>query len=241
MTCPHEPQVDDYVDGTLPSPVAAAFAAHLEACRSCAALVDDLRALRTATADLEQRPVPPHLWTRIEARRREDVAAVPAAGLGRLFAGFRSVAWLPAAAAVCVLVIAAVLWTLRAPVPGPPPQPVDEAATASGAPVGADLEVGQQHYETAIADLQEIASADRAALDPQTSAVLDTNLSVIDKAIDESRAALDDQPASEAARDSLFEALRSKVVLLQDTVTLINEMRKGDQDGVARAISGLNQ
>ena len=75
----------------------------------------------------------------------------------------------------------------------------------------------------------------------QTSAVLDSNLSVIDMAIDESRAALNDQPANDAARESLFQALRSKVVLLQDTVALINEMRKGDQDGVARVISGLNQ
>jgi len=39
----------------------------------------------------------------------------------------------------------------------------------------------------------------------------------------------------------LFEALRSKVELLQDIVALINEMRKGNPEGAARIVSGLNQ
>jgi hypothetical protein len=71
--------------------------------------------------------------------------------------------------------------------------------------------------------------------------VLQKNLSVIDQAIGESRAALRTQPASELAQESLFEALRSKVTLLQDTVSLINEMRKGNQEGAARIVSGINQ
>ena len=43
------------------------------------------------------------------------------------------------------------------------------------------------------------------------------------------------------AQESLFEALRNKVSLLQDTVTLINEMRKGNPEGTARVVSGLKQ
>jgi hypothetical protein len=67
------------------------------------------------------------------------------------------------------------------------------------------------------------------------------NLEVIDVAIGESRAALQTQPTNEVAQESLFQALRNIVSLLQDTVLLINEMRKGNQEGAARVVSGLNQ
>ena len=70
---------------------------------------------------------------------------------------------------------------------------------------------------------------------------MQANLRVIDDAIGDSRAALKTDPSSDLAQDSLFEALRSKVTLLQDTIALINEMRKGNQEGAARIVSGLNQ
>ena len=49
------------------------------------------------------------------------------------------------------------------------------------------------------------------------------------------------EPENDVAQQSLFEALRSKIALLQDTIALINEMRKGNQEGAARIVSGLNQ
>ena len=49
------------------------------------------------------------------------------------------------------------------------------------------------------------------------------------------------EPENDVAQQSLFEALRNKVALLQDTIALINEMRKGNQEGAARIVSGLNQ
>jgi hypothetical protein len=64
---------------------------------------------------------------------------------------------------------------------------------------------------------------------------------VIDSAIDQSRAALIAEPGNDVAQQSLFQALRSKVALLQNILALINEMRKGDPDAAARIVSGLNQ
>jgi len=61
------------------------------------------------------------------------------------------------------------------------------------------------------------------------------NIQTIDVAIAESRTALSKNPGSEPARASLFEALRRKVGVLQATVTLMNEMRKGNQAGAAAA------
>ena len=48
---------------------------------------------------------------------------------------------------------------------------------------------------------------------------------MLDRAIAESRAALEQDPASRAARESLFQALRQKLGLLQDTVALVNDLR----------------
>ena len=92
-----------------------------------------------------------------------------------------------------------------------------------------------QHYEKAIAQLEALAAADGNALDPVASASLKQSIQTIDRAIEESRTALLQDPGSEPARESLFEALRRKVGVLQATVSLMNEMRKGNQAGVAAA------
>jgi CHASE3 domain sensor protein len=68
--------------------------------------------------------------------------------------------------------------------------------------------------------------------------MLQKNLQVIDEAIAESRAALRAEPQSAPARDSLFDALKRKVALLQDTIALMNEMRKGNAAGAAQIIQG---
>jgi hypothetical protein len=75
-------------------------------------------------------------------------------------------------------------------------------------------------------------------LDPMTAEILKANLTVIDMAIDESRAALETEPSSDVAQESLFAALNTKLALLQDTVTLINEMRQGNPEAAA---AGPNQ
>ena len=64
---------------------------------------------------------------------------------------------------------------------------------------------------------------------------------MIDSAINESRTALRAQPDSQIAQESLFDAFRRKVSLLQDTIALMNEMRKGNPEGAARVVEGLNK
>ena len=54
-------------------------------------------------------------------------------------------------------------------------------------------------------------------------------------------AALRSNPLSAEAQDSLFEAFRAKIALLQDTVALINEVRKGNQAEAARIADGMNK
>jgi hypothetical protein len=103
-----------------------------------------------------------------------------------------------------------------------------------------EVQLAEQGYSTAIGDLEKVTQEQGGSLDPETAKVMKANLAVIDQAIGQSRDALQSEPANTMARESLFEALRSKVQLLQDTVALINEMRKGNQEGAARIMSGMN-
>lgn len=155
-------------------------------------------------------------------------------------------AWLAAAAALLVITTAGI-WSLT----GPSPHSNGRAAIADNqatvdpndavATVQAELQLATEHYEKAIQQLEQIARTENSALDPQVAAVLQRNLQVIDQAIGESRAALQTQPASADVQESLFDAMRSKVALLQQTVELINEMRKGNSAEAGRLIQGLNQ
>jgi hypothetical protein len=140
---------------------------------------------------------------------------------------------------------------LRQPRTGGGDEPRADGGAAPAAPVAVaehpelktvaeELRLAEQHYENAIGGLEKLAN-DRQVLDPQVAAALQKNLQVIDLAIGESRAALRAEPASEPAQQSLFEAFRAKIALLQDTIALINEMRKGNQAEAARIAEGLKE
>jgi len=123
------------------------------------------------------------------------------------------------------------------PAPQPGAQSADSADLKS---LQSELQQAESHYENAIQKLETLAK-DRRTLNPQDAAILQKNLLLIDSAIGESRAALKAQPANDMAQESLFEAFRSKIALLQDTISLINEMRKGNQAEAARIADGLNK
>jgi anti-sigma factor RsiW len=239
MTCTthgrgFEAQVDEYVDGTLPEPARAALEAHLEVCPACRTLAADLRAIRAAARTLEPRVPPSHVWTRLAGAIESEGRPLAAGWLG---------AWQPIlSAAAAILLVAGLWWVGNRLTPDP------QVRLATTAPAGdhsdalaATYRDAEEQYATAIAGLEQITTAERATLDPDTADVLQVNLTVIDRAIVESRDALRSQPQSSLAQESLFEALRHKVALLQDTLALINEMRKGNEEGAARIISGLNQ
>jgi anti-sigma factor RsiW len=201
MNCEqYDERLDDYVDGT-PQPE---FEQHLATCARCQALVADFIRIRRAASMLEEHVPPPRLWatiaTSIEQKPRRFAFWMPvavAASLAMLIAGATWLAW------------------KQAPAPDAAPQ-IARASQDTVLPAEAQ-------YEQAIAGLQQAADAQRAQLDPETRAVVQQNLAAIDRAIDESRAALASEPANTLAEDSLLDALETKVALLQDTVALTAE------------------
>jgi tetratricopeptide (TPR) repeat protein len=162
----------------------------------------------------------------------------------------RSAAMLALAAALVLAVAGSIVVLMRvndtspqAPAPAAAPAAPGGNAVAPDAveSVEAEFRLAEQHYQNAIAKLEEAAKSDDDTIDAQTAAALQKNLQVIDQAIAESRAALRQEPQSTPARDSLFEALRRKVLLLQDTIALMNEMRKGDSAGAAQILNSPNK
>jgi hypothetical protein len=200
MNCErYDDLLNDYVDG-LRNPE---FERHLATCARCQALVADFTSIRRTASTLEERVPPPRLWARISSSIEEKP---------RWFS-----TWVPvAAAASLALVIAAATWLAWRSASSPAPAPPAIATADMVLPAEAQ-------YEQAIAGLQQLADAQNAALDPETRAVLKENLAAIDRAIEESRAALASEPASALAQDSLLDALDTKVALLQDTVALTSE------------------
>lgn len=248
MTCDlTQSLIDDYVDGTLAEDERRRVEAHLVECERCRAMAEDFATIRRTARSLEPQVPPPHVWSRIAAS--VDAKRQPRRWFFLRQEWLGAVAWKPVAVAAMLLVIAGgTSWVLLQQ--GEPDAAPSRSATAPAATpadtelvqsVEAELKLAEEHYQKAIAGLEQITRTESAALDPQVAAVLQKNLDVIDHAIGESRAALHSQPTSEVAQESLFDALRNKVALLQDTVVLINEMRKGNPEGTARVVSGLNQ
>ncbi len=231
----------DFIDGRLDPDAERAVERHLDTCANCRALVVDLRTIRAAAFMLDRHEPGAEVWTSLQQR----IAAEPAPrARGRVLAMPATRAswtvWLAAAAAIVLATMIGVMPLLRRDAPAPRVEagPTAEATVES---VTAEFEAAEQHYQKAITDLETIARQDTGELDPQVAAVLQKNLAVIDQAIGESRAALQSQPASGTAQDGLFEALRTKVALLQQTVELINEMRKGNQVEAGRKFQTLPQ
>lgn len=249
---PDETVLNELVEETLDAHTTSDVEQHLAACADCRALVDDLREIRRVAGTLEPRQPPARAWLRIErAIKLEEQRTALAGGDARTAPSTtmwsRSVIASLAAAAVLVLATIVGLRHMTnrpsTPTSSQTEQASDDAAVsaASVAAVEAELRAAESHYDKAIKGLEQIASTEQNALDPKTAATLQKNLAVIDQAISESRAAMRAQPTSEPARESLLDSFKTKLALLQDTVALINEMRKGNEAGAARVVSGLKQ
>lgn len=245
---PNEDLINGYVEGTLGPAERAEVDRHLEGCSDCRQLAADLAEIRRVAGTLDPREPPARAWLRleraihVESRHAADAATADSVGGGR----WKAIAILSAAAVLVVATFVGLRYGFLNRGSHTPHVTSSEAVAgadtaASAQVVEAELRAAESHYDRAIKGLEQIASSEQGALDPKTAATLQKNLAVIDQAISESRAAVSAQPTSEPAVNSLMENFKSKLALLQDTVALINEMRKGNEAGTAKIVSGLKQ
>jgi len=236
MSCrEYDAQIGDYVDGVMDEAQRASFDSHLSTCASCRAAVADFSVILAASLSLEPQVPPPHVWRKLSAA----IEAEP-----KPFLGVGGTQWWRAFAPVAAMavLVASLSWTAAQLTSVPGERIATRTPVTQSEPVSilAEYQLAERDLSNTIEGLERIAT-DRTALDMETADVLKANLTVLDGAIGESRDALKKEPENDVAQESLFEALRNKVALLQDTIALINEMRKGNQEGAARIVSGLNQ
>ena len=247
MNCDeYRDRIDDLVDGTLEGAARRELDAHLAACAECRALAEDLLAIRRAAGHLPPLTPPERIWQQIAPQ-----VSAPIAVAARPTPNWRERLAVPLAIAAVLLAAVAITAVMRQ-WRGASGSSQTTAATSVAAPgsneataaelksLQTELEQAQTHFENAIQKLDALAK-DQRALDPQVAANLQKAQLAIDQSIDESRAALKVNPANERAQESLFEAFRTKISLLQDTISLINEMRKGNQAEAAKIADGLNK
>ena len=227
--------LDDFVEDSLSGTERREVEAHVKTCESCRATVEDLAEIRKAAASLGRLSPPQAVWERVQDSIRSQSAERGSRGTS-LSGGAQSFSsgsrrWALAATLLISLGALALTYWLGF-LPGQAP--------TVGSPewVSAELQLAEGHYQNAIRGLETIVAEGQSTLDPEVTVVLGQNLTLIEDAIVESRAAARGEPANLAAGQSLLAALRQKLSLLQNTILLINEIRKGQGEA---AVNILNE
>jgi anti-sigma factor RsiW len=186
-------KLNEYVDGALAARDRASVEAHLAGCAACRAGVAELRSLSASATSLPKSIEPGRdLWPAIAARIRP-----------RAMWKVQPIRWRRALAAAAVLVVAFGIYRLLPP------------TAAHYRPAGEGWAAVQAEFDRASDDLSRILTAGRERLRPETVALLERNLPVIDAAIAESRDALARDPANAELRRLFAAAARQKVELLR--------------------------
>jgi anti-sigma factor RsiW len=239
--------IQELADGTLGPVRRAELQTHLDQCDECGALAADLQKIKAAASTMTPVRPPDQVWQRITAQLEKEGRLVSAPPVRTRYPAMLAIA------ASLVLAIGGALYMLRGIDPaqdaGPARQSALEAPAGGGnaaavdpvQSINEDLTAVVQHYESAIGKLEQAVNSGDGTIDPQVAAVLQRNLPVIDQAITETQSALKSEPQNAVARESLFDALRKKVNLLQDTLALMNEMRKGNSAGAAQIVDGSSK
>jgi anti-sigma factor RsiW len=212
-------RLSELLDGELPARERAAVERHLEECRACAQVFEELREVVARASRLGEQPPQGDLWPQIEQRIRssrlgprlhEDLAPARRRRLGV------SVPQLIAASIALVTVSAGSMWLALGRPGGALAPPAAEVVGAPG-PVTRVASLPGQFGETSlmIAQLERALAESRARLDPETLQMVEQNLALIDAAIAEVQQALTQDPASMYLNLHMADTMRRKLQLLQ--------------------------
>lgn len=209
MNCERlETLLDDYVDGVLAASTEEEVRRHLADCSTCRQSLDELYRLQQATQALPRGIAPERdLLPGIRDRIGRDA---------RRGGGSSWIRW--AAVAASLIVLSGAVWVgLRSPDTG-------QTSTDGAAEVGsvmfaadvnlAEFEAAELEYEQATARLLDIVEARGDELTPETRAVIEENLRIIDEAIDQVRDALNEEPGDTRNGHILNALYRQKVEFL---------------------------
>jgi anti-sigma factor RsiW len=239
MTCARSrSEIQELVDGTLGAIRSSELRLHLDSCAECRALYEDLRRIHDVAGTMPAMEAPDHIWMQIAGRLRQEgrVHDRPAAESPR----HPPYVWLAIAATLILAVGTALVMLMPRGQVTPPAQTVESNASGADTVQSGveDLRKAVQLLQSGVAKLKEGLGSEKQALPPAVADTLDRNLKILDQAIAENSTALQQDPQNVAARNGLFDLLQRKISLLQDTISLMNEMRKGNAAGVAQVVDG---
>ena len=202
--------------------------AHLAGCEACRELLADLQAIRSLAATLEPIEPPARVWHDVRRRitAEEHTPRVPARWWSRWsFGGAEpiraaclwsrwSVSGTALAAATGIVLATVLVRSLDRM-----PLPASDMSGGTVLPAAADLGPFAPAYISAIRDLEQLTGM-REPIHPAVQTVLAGNLAVVERAIAESRSAIEVAPESEVARDRLRAGLARKLALLRTSAAL---------------------
>jgi len=199
---------------------------HLADCGECRATLADLREVTLQASALVDTPPAVDLWPGVAARIGgveqawaavpQKPAILPMRPAARRFSF--TVPQLVAAGVALMLLSGGIVWLARmggqrTDFPPVSAQRDDRQLT--------DVHAVDAYYDQAIAELQRTMDAGRGRLDPATLRVLETNLQAIDRAIEQCRSALAEDPGSVYLSTHLANAQRRKLTLLRRATALV--------------------
>ena len=135
---------------------------------------------------------------------------------------------LAAAAVVISMLSAGTVWMALSGGARTRPPPSGGAAFTAAAPMAEDpgaaarmASSGEVAYDAAVLELQDLVSANRELMAPETREALDRSLQTIDQAMAEIRRALAQDPNSELLARLLANQQRSKLRVLRQAATAV--------------------
>lgn len=216
MTCDDcTERIDDLDSGCLAPADTAAVRQHLDRCQACRALVADIARIRAAARNLGPVEPPARVWAHVAAAVGAHQPSAPA--------GERSVDWRQwlAAAASVAIVVSGLAWVGANLVPAPLP---GGNGTITGAESSEAFELAEAAYQSAIDTLEPMAAEAVAPVLTEPALVtVHASLDALDQTIGAARERLTQEPDDQVSQDLLLSALESKVALLQDTMSLLDE------------------
>jgi anti-sigma factor RsiW len=212
-------RLSEYIDDELTPEERAGLEAHLVSCPECAGTLDELGAVVERAGSLMPRPPAADLWPGIEPRleRSATVAAFQPRTRGTTSRRFSfTMPQLVAAGLALMVMSGGGVWVLQHGGRATSLPPLTAAD-----PTLVPVSTSDPRYDEAIADLDQALHAGRGDLDPATIRILESNLDAIDKAIDQSRAALAGDPANVYLNNHLADARQRKLALLRRATALV--------------------
>jgi hypothetical protein len=220
MNDSHQAFIDslsDYLDGELDAGEHAAVEEHLAGCAECRAVLGDLRTIVHHASHLPVSRPESDLWTGVEGRIQSPPPAVLPFGHRRRRTFAFTLPQIAAAGIALIVMSGGLVYVARE---GRPSAPVAEVSEQHRDAAISPVSLADPRYEDAVEDLERILAEGRGRLDPETVRVLEQNLATIDKAIAQSRQALDADPGNVFLNSHLISARQRKLTLLRRATAL---------------------